>query len=102
MNRAERRRKEREGVTAQDLKRMQQDVGLAATRFAVEGYTIAVAAVLFDKKGMVKEEARELLDQVAELFDSIMKDYATLEDWKKVLRDEYDFVLDSDVKEAKK
>ena len=98
MNRAQRRQKEREGVTARDLKQMQHDIGLQATRFAVEGYTIAVAAILFDKKGMGTAEARETLDQVAELFDSIMKDYATLEDWKKVLRDEYDFVLDSDVK----
>jgi uncharacterized protein YfbU (UPF0304 family) len=102
MNRAERRQKERQGITAQDLKKFERDIGVAATRFAVEGYTIAVAAVLFDKQGMPKEEARKLLDQVAELFDSIMTDYATLEDWKKVLNEEYDFVLDTDVKKGEK
>lgn len=49
MNRAERRRAARKGITAKDLHSITQEEGLRATRFAVDAYSVAVAMVLYDK-----------------------------------------------------
>jgi len=88
MNRAERRRAARKGITAKDLHTIKQEEGLRATRFAVDAYSVAVAMVLYDKLHFDKNKIIKTLKQIEDLFDSVNKDYLTIEDMKTVLSEE--------------
>lgn len=53
----------------------------------VNTYSVAVASVLWDM-GHDKEEVHRTLQKVLERFDSINGDYATIEDYRIMLREE--------------
>lgn len=93
MNRAQRRNAAKSGVTAKDLKAITQKEGLAATRFAVGAYSVAVAWVLYDKLHFGKKKLQMTLAQIEDLFGSINGNYITIEDIKKALADECDIVF---------
>ena len=89
MNRAQRRIAEKRGITAKDLKHE----GLDATRKAVDAYSVAVAMVLYDKLHFGAPKIQMTLKQIENLFDSILKDYITIEDMKQTLEDEIGVVF---------
>lgn len=84
MNRQQRRAAEKRGITAKDLRKE----GLHATRMAVDGYSVAVAWTLYDKLGMENDKIVETMKLIEELFDSVSKDYLTLEDMKRTIFEE--------------
>lgn len=93
MNRSQRRNVAKHGVTDKDLKRITQQEGLSATRFAVEAYSAAVAWVLYDKLHFGKKKLQMALKQIEDLFDSVNGDYLTIEDIKKALAEECDIAF---------
>ena len=84
MNRAARRQSAKRGITAKDLRQE----GMFATRLAVDAYSVAVATVLRDKLGFGEKKLHMTLGQIEGLFDSINKDYVSIGDLKRTLRDE--------------
>ena len=80
---------ERKGVTAAELETFQRQALGKGIRAAVEVFSVAVAAVLFDQKGLPQDQAVEMLESISELFDVMLEDHATLEDWRKLLTEQY-------------
>ena len=80
MNRAERRAL---GVP----KTVASNIEEAEKRRTVNTYSVAVASVLWDI-GKDKEETQAILAKILDRFDTIKKDYATMEDYRIMLRDE--------------
>lgn len=56
-------------------------------RRTVNTYSVAVASVLWDM-GKDKDEVRAILAKILDRFDTINKDYATVEDYRIMLREE--------------
>ena len=59
----------------------------AERKRTVNTYSVAVASVLWDI-GKDKEETQAILAKILDRFDTIKKDYATMEDYRIMLRDE--------------
>lgn len=51
---------------------------------------IVVASIVTDKYGYGKQKTEQLLKSIAERSDSVIKGYASIEDFEKVLNEEYD------------
>lgn len=51
---------------------------------------IVVASIVTDKYGYGKAKTEQLLKSIAERADSVIKGYASIEDFEKVLNEEYD------------
>lgn len=94
MNRSERRKLQKKGVTAKDLKVIEKDSAMKAIDYAVSGMIASFAMVLHDKWGWGQTRIKRLLDQVDDQFDSIDKDYVTIEDFQKVIFDEIGICLE--------
>jgi hypothetical protein len=75
-------------LTADDIKKLQKQEGLAATDFAVSAYSAAMALCLHDKLGFGPVRAQRFMKQVEELFDSINQGYLTVEDVIKTVEEE--------------
>lgn len=88
MNRAQRRKLAKQGLDHRDLKVIYDTTKQESIRQAVELYSVAVAMVLRDKWGFGKVRLERFLGQVQYLFDSIEKDYVSLEDCKQTLLEE--------------
>ena len=88
MNRAERRRLQKKGITANELKVIEDSSALKGIDFAVKGMIASFAICLHDKWGWGKVRLKRLLDQVNETFDCIDEDYVTIEDIKKAIFEE--------------
>ena len=80
MNRAERRAL---GVP----KTVASNIEEAEKRRTVNTYSVAVASVLWDMN-KDKEEVHSILGKILDRFDTIKKDYATMEDYRIMLREE--------------
>ena len=80
MNRAERRAL---GVP----KTVASNIEEAEKRRTVNTYSVAVASVLWDS-GMSKDDVHAILGKILDRFDTIKKDYATMEDYRIMLREE--------------
>ena len=80
MNRAERRAL---GVP----KTVASNIEEAEKRRTVNTYSVAVASVLWDMN-KDKEEVHAILGKILDRFDTIKKDYATMEDYRIMLREE--------------
>lgn len=80
MNRAERRAL---GVP----KTVASNIEEAEKRRTINTYSVAVASVLWDT-GMDKEQVHEILGKILDRFDTIKKNYATMEDYRIMLREE--------------
>ena len=59
----------------------------------VHFYSVAVLSVLADKNGFDKEQLQKVSADIQERFDCVLKDYATLQDYEKILNEEYDLVI---------
>jgi len=88
MNRAERRRLQKQGLTAKDIKAIEDSSVLKGIDFAVSGMIASFVITLHDKWGWGHVRIKRLLEQVDDVFDSIDKDYVTIEDLRKVILDE--------------
>ena len=88
MNRAERRRLQKQGLTAKDIKAIEDSSALKGIVFAVSGMIASFVITLHDKWGWGHVRIKRLLEQVDDVFDSIDKNYVTIEDLRKVILDE--------------
>ena len=59
----------------------------AEKRRTVNTYSVAVASVLWDS-GMSKDDVHAILGKILDRFDTSKKDYATMEDYRIMLREE--------------
>ena len=88
MNRAERRRLARQGVTDKDIKHLYQRTKKESINQTVRFYSLAMAMVLHDKWGFGEIRLKRFLDQTQEMFDAINEGYLDFNDIHKVLLDE--------------
>jgi len=88
MNRAERRRLQKKGITAKDLKMIEEASAKYAINYATNAMIACFAMCLHDKWGWGKVRLKRLLEQVDNIFDSIDEAYLTIEDIKKVILEE--------------
>lgn len=51
---------------------------------------IIVASIVTDKYGYGKQKTEQLLKSIQDRADSVLKGYASIEDFEKVLNEEYD------------
>lgn len=93
MNRAERRRLQKQGLTAKDIKAIEDSSALKGIDFAVSGMIASFVITLHDKWGWGHVRIKRLLEQVDDVFDSIDKDYVTIEDLRKVILEEIEIEL---------
>lgn len=85
MNRTERRRLQKKGITAKDLKMIEESSAKDAINYATNAMIASFAICLHDKWGWGNIRLKRLLDQVNETFDCIDKNYVTIEDLKKII-----------------
>lgn len=88
MNRAERRRAAKRGVTATDLQTIKENAKQEAIHEAVNLSMVAACMVLRDTYGFGTVRLQRFLEGVNELSDAIIEDYVSHEDCKQVLLDE--------------
>lgn len=93
MNRAERRKRAKQGVTASDLKTIQEITTQHAIKESVRIYSTAVAMVMRDKLGFGKVRMERTLNDIQELFDAMTEGYVSVEDLQKTLYDECDVLI---------
>jgi|WetSurMetagenome_2_1015567.scaffolds.fasta_scaffold601612_2 hypothetical protein len=93
MNRSERRRLVKNGVTAKDLLNLQHTEGMYAVKQTVHDYSVAVASILHDKLGFGTTRLECTLTDISELFDGINKGYVSIEDLEKTLKEETGVVM---------
>lgn len=95
MNRQQRRKMVKKGVTAEDLK-MVQDITKEQTKrhsihFATEAFAVATAITLRDKFGFGEVRLKRATNHIANTFEAITEGYVSLDDLKKVLLEECNF-----------
>jgi len=88
LNRAERRRFQKKGITAKELKVIEDSSALKGIDFAVKGMIASFVIALHDKWGWGHVRIKRLLKQVDDVFDSIDKNYVSIEDLRKVILNE--------------
>jgi hypothetical protein len=88
MNRAERRRLERQKIKPQDIKAIEDAAGIRGVRYAVDSMFLVLATCLHDKWGWGHVRIKRLFDQMDNLFDSVDKDFVSIEDLKTILENE--------------
>lgn len=94
MNRAERRRLAKKGVTSEDLKFIYQTTKDEAIKLSVKNYTAAFALVLRDKWGFGETRMKRILGQIQEQFDAINQGYVNCDDIIKVLSEECNILIE--------
>ena len=77
-----------------DIKHALQAEGLSATRLAVDGYTVAVAMVLWDKYAYSPDKLREVMSDISKLFEELTANLVSIEDCKQTLAEEANFTTD--------
>ena len=88
MNREERRKQSRIGITAKELKQLDNSIKQESIKFTVEMYSVAVAMVLRDKYGFGEVRMKRIMKEITEQFEMITEGYVSLDDMKKVLLEE--------------
>ena len=88
MNRKQRRQAEKKGVTAQDLKKLQDLTTQEAINHTTSAILASVALVVHDKLGFGQVRTMRLLKDIEDQFDSVLKGYITVDDLKKTVSDE--------------
>lgn len=88
MNREQRRKIAKKGVTPQDLKLLYNQTKETSIHFTISAYSAAVAIVLHDKFGFGEVRLKRALAEIEDTFDSIEKGYVRVDDIKKVILDE--------------
>lgn len=88
MNREERRKQSRIGITAKELKQLDISIKQESIKFTVEMYSVAVAMVLRDKYRFGEVRMKRIMKEITEQFEMITEGYVSLDDMKKVLLEE--------------
>lgn len=82
MNRAERRKLEKKGITSKDIKRVQDNTKIAAVEQTTTAITSAVVLTLHDKWGWGNVRLTRLLDQITDTFEAMQQNYLSIEDMR--------------------
>ena len=90
LNRSTRRRLERNGVVVKELESIIEERTRDAIDYTVKQYSAVLALCLRDKLGFGKIRTRRFLQDVNEVFDSIIKGYLTLDDVIETVKQELD------------
>ena len=90
LNRSTRRRLERNGVVIKELESIIEERTRDAIDYTVKQYSAVLALCLRDKLGFGKIRTRRFLQDVNEVFDSIIKGYLTLDDVIETVKQELD------------
>ena len=90
LNRSTRRRLERNGVVVKELESIIEKRTKDAIDYTVKQYSAVLALCLRDKLGFGKIRTRRFLQEVNEVFDSIIKGYLTLDDVIETVKQELD------------
>lgn len=94
MNRQQLRQTAKQKYTPEMLKKLLDEQQLLVTRRNVSSYSVALSMVLWDKVGKDKEAIKKIVDEVQQLFDSINKNYVSIEDCKRTLSEEADIIFE--------
>ena len=98
MNRAERRKAEKKGLTAREIKEIEQ----RAMRLAInESVTAILAAVLIhlrDKHGWGGQRGMRLLEDVNGTFEAYQSKHVTLDDLRSSVAEEMGILLQEGIK----
>ena len=90
LNRSTRRRLERNGVVVKELESIIEERTRDAIDYTVKQYSAVVALCLRDKLGFGTIRTQRFLQDVNEVFDSIIKGYLTLDDVIETVKQELD------------
>ena len=92
MNRQQRRAIVKKKLTDKDIKAMEENIKIKTSKdvidFTVTNYMACVALCLHDKLGFGHNRACRFMRDVDNLFDSINKDYLSLDDVLKTVKEE--------------
>lgn len=88
MNRAERRKLQKKGITTKELQVIKDNSAIKGIDYAVKGMIASFVMVLHDKWGWGHVRVKRLLEQVDDVFDSIGKDYVSIDDLQKIILEE--------------
>lgn len=88
MNRQQRRKLVKKGVTIEDLKELQDITKHKSIEFTTDAFAVATAMVLHDKFGFGEVRLKRAIDYITDQFDAITEDYVSLDEMKKVLLEE--------------
>lgn len=90
LNRGTRRRLERNGVVVKELESIIEERTRDAIDYTVRQYSAVLALCLRDKLGFGKIRVQRFLQDVNEVFDSIIKGYLSLDDVIETVKQELD------------
>ena len=90
LNRSTRRRLERNGVVVKELESIIEERTRDAIDYTVKQYSAVLALCLRDKLGFGKIRTQRFLQDVNEVFDSIIKGYLSLDDVIETVNQELD------------
>jgi len=96
MNRAERRRREREEkkkISVGQAKAMQKDMAKGIIFETVETYNAALALVLRDKHRFGKERMTKFFNDIGTVLEDMDNDLISIKDIQETLKEEIDFDL---------
>ena len=80
-------------ATEARIKQAMHEARMAGIEYAIIFYTIIMTMVLNDKSGLPEDEIKRILKEIERASDSINKDYMTIPDVIKALKDEGEFTI---------
>lgn len=84
----------REGLDQKALTRAIRTAQTKTREQTVHFYSIAVLSVLADKFGFDKQKLQSASRIIRERFEAVAADYASLQDFETVLKDEYGIIVE--------
>ena len=88
VNRQQRRKLIKNGVTADDLKLLHETTKANSIKFSTDAFAVATCMVLHDKFGFGEVRLKRAVNYITEQFEAITENYVKLGDMKKVLLEE--------------
>lgn len=88
MNRKDRRKLIKKGVTANDLKTLYNNTKETSIHFTTSAYSAAVALVLHDKFGFGEVRLKRALSHIEDTFESINEGNVKIDDIKRTILEE--------------
>ena len=70
-------------------KKSEKKVREQTVEYVAKWMYIIVASIVTDKYGYGKQKTEQLLKSISDRADSVLKGYASIEDYEKVLNEEY-------------
>ena len=98
MNRAQRRKKIKNGMTMEDLRYIQNETKKEAVDQAVTSLTASFLLTLKDDFGFGAKRAQRLLEGVQNQFDAVTKGYISLDDMRETIEKELRISIKEEMK----